>query len=116
MPPLAQVDPTAQTVFIGLNWELPATTPQVEIDASLFCSMRPAWCAMTGIIGCSHCVGLGTAALPEANNDKVCVMPKEKGEKRMILTDNETKVDLLNNEAIATTIIGLLGAGSLIIR
>ncbi|RUQ30829.1 MAG: NTPase KAP [Candidatus Competibacteraceae bacterium] len=28
----------------------------------------------------------------------------------MILTDNETKVDLLNNEAIATTIIGLLGA------
>ncbi|MDD2919944.1 Qat anti-phage system ATPase QatA [Rhodoferax sp.] len=26
----------------------------------------------------------------------------------MILTDNETKVDLLNNEAIATTIIGLL--------
>lgn len=25
----------------------------------------------------------------------------------MILTDNETKVDLLNNEAIATTIIGL---------
>ena len=33
---LVQVDPTAQTVFIGLNWELPATTPQVEIDASLF--------------------------------------------------------------------------------
>ncbi|WP_312929612.1 Qat anti-phage system ATPase QatA, partial [Stutzerimonas nitrititolerans] len=28
----------------------------------------------------------------------------------MILTDNETKVDLLNNEAIATTIIGLLRA------
>ncbi|QDF96899.1 NTPase KAP [Azoarcus sp. DD4] len=28
----------------------------------------------------------------------------------MILTDNETKVDLLNNEAIATTIIGLLCA------
>lgn len=28
----------------------------------------------------------------------------------MILTDNKTKVDLLNNEAIATTIIGLLGA------
>lgn len=28
----------------------------------------------------------------------------------MILTDNETKVDLLNNEAIATTIIGLLSA------
>ena len=26
----------------------------------------------------------------------------------MILTDNETKVDLLNNEAIAATIIGLL--------
>ncbi len=26
----------------------------------------------------------------------------------MILTDNETKVDLLNNEAIATTIIELL--------
>ena len=26
----------------------------------------------------------------------------------MILTDNETKVDLLNNEAIAKTIIGLL--------
>jgi predicted KAP-like P-loop ATPase len=26
----------------------------------------------------------------------------------VILTDNETKVDLLNNEAIATTIIGLL--------
>jgi hypothetical protein len=26
----------------------------------------------------------------------------------MVLTDNETKVDLLNNEAIATTIIGLL--------
>ena len=26
----------------------------------------------------------------------------------MILTDHETKVDLLNNEAIATTIIGLL--------
>lgn len=26
----------------------------------------------------------------------------------MILTDNETQVDLLNNEAIATTIIGLL--------
>jgi len=26
----------------------------------------------------------------------------------MILTDNETKVDPLNNEAIATTIIGLL--------
>ena len=26
----------------------------------------------------------------------------------MILTDNETKVDLLNNEAIATTIIKLL--------
>lgn len=26
----------------------------------------------------------------------------------MILTDNETKIDLLNNEAIATTIIGLL--------
>ncbi len=33
---LAQVDPTAQTVFIGLNWELPATAPPVEIDASLF--------------------------------------------------------------------------------
>lgn len=33
---LAQVDPTAQTVFIGLNWELSATTPPVEIDASLF--------------------------------------------------------------------------------
>ncbi|RUQ28519.1 MAG: hypothetical protein EKK68_14540 [Candidatus Competibacteraceae bacterium] len=33
---LAQVDSTAQTVFIGLNWELPVTTPQVEIDASLF--------------------------------------------------------------------------------
>ncbi|MDQ5908616.1 MAG: hypothetical protein QG599_708 [Pseudomonadota bacterium] len=33
---LAQVDPTAQTVFIGLNWEVPATTPQIEIDASLF--------------------------------------------------------------------------------
>lgn len=28
----------------------------------------------------------------------------------MILTDNETKIDLLNNEAIATTIIGLLRA------
>jgi predicted KAP-like P-loop ATPase len=28
----------------------------------------------------------------------------------MILADNETKVDLLNNEAIATTIIGLLSA------
>lgn len=28
----------------------------------------------------------------------------------MILTDNETKVDLLNNEAIATTIIGLIRA------
>ncbi|MEM5406012.1 Qat anti-phage system ATPase QatA [Paraburkholderia unamae] len=28
----------------------------------------------------------------------------------MILTDNETKVDLLNNEAIATTIVGLLRA------
>lgn len=28
----------------------------------------------------------------------------------MILTDNETKVDLLNNEAIAVTIIGLLRA------
>lgn len=28
----------------------------------------------------------------------------------MILTDNETKVDLLNNEAIATTIIKLLRA------
>lgn len=28
----------------------------------------------------------------------------------MILTDNETKVDLLNNEAIAATIIGLLRA------
>ena len=27
----------------------------------------------------------------------------------MILTDHETKIDLLNNEAIATTIIGLLG-------
>src|SRR3990167_11458906 len=26
----------------------------------------------------------------------------------MILTDNETQIDLLNNEAIATTIIGLL--------
>ena len=26
----------------------------------------------------------------------------------MILTDNETRVDLLNNEAIATTIIALL--------
>lgn len=33
---LTHVDPTAQTVFIGLNWELPATTPPVEIDASLF--------------------------------------------------------------------------------
>lgn len=33
---LAQVDPTAQTVFIGLNWELPAATPPMEIDASLF--------------------------------------------------------------------------------
>jgi putative protein kinase ArgK-like GTPase of G3E family len=28
----------------------------------------------------------------------------------MILTDNETRVDLLNNEAIATTIIELLRA------
>ena len=28
----------------------------------------------------------------------------------MILTDNETKVDPLNNEAIATTIVGLLRA------
>ena len=28
----------------------------------------------------------------------------------MILTDNETKVDLLNNEAIAATIVGLLRA------
>lgn len=28
----------------------------------------------------------------------------------MIMTDNETKVDLLNNEAIATTIIELLCA------
>ncbi|MHA6909492.1 hypothetical protein ACQUJS_13830 [Ralstonia pseudosolanacearum] len=28
----------------------------------------------------------------------------------MILADTETKVDLLNNEAIATTIIGLLRA------
>ena len=26
----------------------------------------------------------------------------------MLLTDNETKVDLLNNEAIATTIVKLL--------
>ncbi len=33
---LAQVDSTAQTVFIGLNWELSATTPPVEIDANLF--------------------------------------------------------------------------------
>ena len=28
----------------------------------------------------------------------------------MMLTDNETKIDLLNNEAIAPTIIGLPGA------
>ncbi len=33
---LAQVDPTAQTVLIGLNWQLPATTLPVEIDVSLF--------------------------------------------------------------------------------
>lgn len=33
---LAQADPTAHTIFIGLNWEWPATASPVEIDASLF--------------------------------------------------------------------------------
>lgn len=33
---LAQVDPTADTLVIGLSWEWPATASSVEIDASLF--------------------------------------------------------------------------------
>lgn len=33
---IAQVDPAARSLFIGLNWELPPTTSPVEIDASLF--------------------------------------------------------------------------------
>ena len=33
---LAQADPQARTLFIGLNWEWPATASPVEIDASLF--------------------------------------------------------------------------------
>ncbi|MDS4019499.1 MAG: TerD family protein [Candidatus Competibacter sp.] len=33
---LAQADPTARVLFIGLNWERPAASPPVEIDASLF--------------------------------------------------------------------------------
>jgi tellurium resistance protein TerD len=33
---LAQADPSARTLFIGLNWEWPATASPVEIDASLF--------------------------------------------------------------------------------
>ena len=33
---LAPADPTARTLFIGLNWDWPAATPPVEIDASLF--------------------------------------------------------------------------------
>lgn len=33
---LAQADPSALTLFIGLNWEWPATASPVEIDASLF--------------------------------------------------------------------------------
>lgn len=33
---LAQVDPTARTLLIGLNWDFPPTTLPIEIDASLF--------------------------------------------------------------------------------
>jgi stress response protein SCP2/predicted type IV restriction endonuclease len=33
---LAQADPSARTLFIGLNWEWPAAASPVEIDASLF--------------------------------------------------------------------------------
>ena len=76
---LAQVDPTAQTVFIGLNWELPATTPQVQIDASLFLLNASGVVRDNRDYRLRHCVGLGTAALLKPNNDKVCVMPEEKG-------------------------------------
>lgn len=33
---LAQADPAARTLFVGLNWEWPATMSPVVIDASLF--------------------------------------------------------------------------------
>ena len=33
---LAQADPTARTVFVGLNWELSSTVQPWQIDASLF--------------------------------------------------------------------------------
>jgi stress response protein SCP2/predicted type IV restriction endonuclease len=33
---LAQADPAARTVFIGLNWELPSPAQSLQIDASLF--------------------------------------------------------------------------------
>ncbi|MCB1764986.1 MAG: TerD family protein [Candidatus Competibacteraceae bacterium] len=33
---LSQADPSARTLFIGLNWEWPAVASPVEIDASLF--------------------------------------------------------------------------------
>lgn len=33
---LAQADPAARTVFVGLNWELPSTVQSWQIDASLF--------------------------------------------------------------------------------
>lgn len=33
---LAQADPTARALFIGLSWEWPATASPIDIDASLF--------------------------------------------------------------------------------
>ena len=51
------------------------------------------------------CVGflatIGTCLTPKKNDT-------DDEEWRMILTDNETSIDLLNNEAIAITIIDLL--------
>lgn len=34
--PRWRADPSARTLFIGLNWEWPATVPPVDIDASVF--------------------------------------------------------------------------------
>lgn len=56
----------------------------------------------------ARALALGSAILP-ANHHHECARMGGRGQK-MILADNETKLDLLNNEAIAATVVGLLRA------
>uniref|UniRef100_E6PP67 KAP NTPase domain-containing protein n=1 Tax=mine drainage metagenome TaxID=410659 RepID=E6PP67_9ZZZZ len=56
----------------------------------------------------SFCTSISRARIPTRACNSSIEQNECVEEARVILTDNETKVDLLKNEAIATTIIGLL--------